>query len=269
MKDASSHSTFGAEYAAHRAAEGRALDVTALRTLPYLRRGPLAAQWAVRARTFDAFKTTVLRPFQKHLGRALHVLDLGAGNCWLGWRAARDGHSSFCMDVRDDDIDGLGAASPYVNELPQNLHRIAGSFETLPLADACIDLAVFNASLHYALDLSSTLGEARRVLRAGGRVAILDSPFYDDESDGYAMVKEKQDNAVRTFGARAATLMSQPFLEFLTRERLTEASRATGFVWRRHRVRYPLWYELRPLRARLRGRRAPSRFDLWVGEILR
>ena len=45
------------------------------------------------------------------------------------------------------------------------------------------------------------------------------------------------------------------------------ASRGLGLAWRRHRVRYPLWYELRPLVARLRGRRAPSRFDLWEATV--
>jgi hypothetical protein len=38
-------------------------------------------------------------------------------------------------------------------------------------------------------------------------------------------------------------------------------------VWRRHRVRYPLWYELRPLAAALRGARKPSRFDVWTAQV--
>jgi hypothetical protein len=58
--------------------------------------------------------------------------------------------------------------------------------------------------------------------------------------------------------------MALPFIEFLTRERLAAASAPIGLQWRRSRVSYPLWYELRPLQARLRGARAPSRFDLWV-----
>jgi hypothetical protein len=79
------------------------------------------------------------------------------------------------------------------------------------------------------------------------------------------MVAQKAKGALQTFGPRAATLMSLPFIEFLTRERLAAASSAIGVAWRRTRVSYPLWYELRPLAARLRGARAPSRFDLWTG----
>jgi hypothetical protein len=59
----------------------------------------------------------------------------------------------------------------------------------------------------------------------------------------------------------APTLLTPPFIEYLTRERLNSAS--DNLVWQRHRVRYPLWYELRPIVARLRRRRPPSRFDLW------
>jgi hypothetical protein len=78
------------------------------------------------------------------------------------------------------------------------------------------------------------------------------------------MVAEKAADAPRRFGARAETLMSLPFIEFLTGERLAAASAEIGVAWRRSRVVYPLWYELRPLTAKLHGRRAPSRFDLWT-----
>ena len=78
------------------------------------------------------------------------------------------------------------------------------------------------------------------------------------------MVVEKRRSAAKVFGANAAALMALPCIEYLTAERLREASRELGIEWQRHRVRYPLWYELRPLLARLRGRRMPSRFDLWL-----
>ena len=65
-------------------------------------------------------------------------------------------------------------------------------------------------------------------------------------------------------GYAGEELLALPFIEFLTRERLAAASAPQGLEWRRTRVLYPLWYELRPLTARLRGARAPSRFDLWI-----
>jgi hypothetical protein len=123
---------------------------------------------------------------------------------------------------------------------------------------------VFNASLHYARDLSAVLGEAARVVRPGGLLAILDSPFYRSHRHGEAMVAEKRAQAGERFGAKACVLTALPFIEFLTRDRLAEACAGLGLTWRRRRVRYPLWYELRPLIALARSRRPPSRFDVWT-----
>jgi len=255
---------FRAEYAAHRASEGRGYGPGELLALPYLASGPLARQWAVRARTYLAFASRVLAPAAERLGRAPRVLDLGAGNGWLSWRAALAGSEAVAVDFRDDGVDGLGAARPFL-EHPSGarFERVAASFDALPLPTARFDVVVFSASLHYACDLAAVLREARRVAVPGGQLVILDSPFYGRDADGAAMVAEKRRAGAATFGARADALLALPAVEYLTRARLTDASRGLGLAWRRRRVRYPLWYELRPLVARLKRRRAPSRFDLW------
>jgi SAM-dependent methyltransferase len=225
--------------------------------------GPLARQWSVRARSWEAFSRHVLRPAQQradvHALGPLRVLDLGAGNGWLAHRAAVAGAAALALDVRDDRVDGLGATpagSP--------IERVVASFDAIPIRRDEFDVVVFNASLHYAEDLGAALGEARRVARVGARIVVLDSPFYASEVHGEAMVREKRANAEREFGSRAPTLLAMSFVEYLTRERLADASRGVRLgPWRRHRVRYPLWYELRGVRALLRGERPPSRFDLW------
>lgn len=250
---------FAVEYARHRAAEGRAYSTDALLQLPYVKGGPHAAQWRIRARTFDAFVGQVLRPAAAKSCRPLSVLDLGAGNGWLSYRVALEGHQAFALDIRVDGIDGLGAAGPFLSRT-RNLECITASFDAVPLPTASIDIALFNASLHYATDLRSVLREAARVTRPGGLIAILDSPFYARERDGLAMVAEKREQ----FGERADVLMALPFIEFLTCECLSEA--APELAWRRHRVSYPLSYELRPLMAAICGKRRSSRFDLWVAE---
>lgn len=257
------HRRFRTAYAAHRASEGRGDSAVDARVLPYVTSGPLARQWSVRARTWEAFERRVLRPAQQRADmRAdgpLRVLDLGAGNGWLAHRAALGGAESLALDLRDDDVDGLGAAP-----LGSPMACVAGSFEAIPVRADAFDIVVFNASLHYAEDLNRALREARRVARTGASVVVLDSPFYRSVEHGEAMLGEKRVDAERRFGTRADALLALAFIEYLTRERMNDASRDVRLgPWRRHRVHYPLWYELRGLRALLRGDRPPSRFDLW------
>jgi SAM-dependent methyltransferase len=266
-RERSALASFRAEYGSHRAAEGRAHDRMELLALPYLKTGPLARQWGVRARSFDVFMERVLGPLARDRGAPLRVLDLGAGNGWLSYRAAMAGHDALALDIRDDDADGLGAASRYLDGSTTRFGRIVASFDALPLGDHRFDVVVFNAAVHYALDLELVLGEATRVVRRGGRVVIVDSPFYAEASAGDAMVEEKRRHARERFGTRAEALLALPFIEYLTADGLAEASRSLGLEWQRHRVRYPLWYEWRLVSAWMRGRRPPSRFDVWEGRV--
>jgi SAM-dependent methyltransferase len=251
---------FRTAYGVARAREGRGGEAELLE-LPYVTHGPLAKEWSVRARSFDALDGRWLREREKR------ILDLGAGNGWLCYRTARSGHQPVAVDVRIDSVDGLAAAGGYRPHLKTLFPRVAASFEGLPFRTDSFDVGIFNASLHYALDLEAVLREVTRVVVAGGGIFIIDSPFYRSEEVGHQMVEEKRRSAGRQFGDLAEDLAGLPFIEFLTPRRLEEASSRLGLAWTRHRVWYPLWYELRPVVALLRRRRPPSRFDVWESVV--
>jgi SAM-dependent methyltransferase len=232
--------------------------------LPYLTAGPLAGQWAVRARTFDALKARVVAPLAKERGRVLAILDLGAGNGWLSARLAREGHRCVALDLRVDDVDGLAAGAAFRLHLPRMFARVSASFDALPFREVLFDLVVFDASLHLTEDLAETLAEAARATAAGGRVAILDSPFYARRASGEAMAEEKRRDTERNFRDLAGELLALTPVEYLTPESLARAAAPAGLSFERIRVLYPLAYETRAWKARLLGRREPSRFDLWV-----
>jgi SAM-dependent methyltransferase len=178
----------------------------------------------------------------------------------LSYRVALEGHHAIAVDIRNDGVDGLGASAPF-RRRAKSMECVVASFDAVPLESGGVDIALFNASLHYATDLTAVLREAIRLTRSGGLIAILDSPFYARERDGLAMIAEKR----ARFGARADVLMALPFVEFLTRERLRDS--APELSWKRNPVRYPLAYELRPIVAALTGNRRPSRFDVWVARV--
>ena len=133
--------------------------------------------------------------------------------------------------------------------------------DALPVADASVDLVVFNASLHYSTDLAVTMTEALRVLAAGGRIVVMDSPIDRHEADGAAMVAERADDFARRFGTRSDHV---PSIGFLTPARLREVGESLGLEWTTHRGWSGRRWAWRPWRNRLRRRRAPSRFALLV-----
>ncbi|HEY6324363.1 MAG TPA: methyltransferase domain-containing protein [Thermoanaerobaculia bacterium] len=216
---------------------------------------PIAAQWALRRRTFAAFTSRVL----PRLGNGLRVVDLGAGVGWLSHRLALLGHHPMAVDLSAGDRDGLGASRHYRPAWP----RVQAEFDRLPLAAESADLVIFNASLHYSTDYEVTLAEALRVLTPGGTVAVLESPIYRHPESGRRMVEERRADFARRYGTRSESL---PSCDYLTWEEIESLGRRLGV---RFQVVIP-WYgwrwAMRPWIARLGRRREPSRFAILLAE---
>lgn len=241
------------DYARIRSAEKRGSEESAYyRSLPFAdTNAPNGDQWRIRARTFRYFVDRVLR--HQHA----KVLDLGAGNCWLSYRLAELGHRPAAVDIFSDPRDGLRAARHYPVEFP----LVEADFDRLPFTNSSFDLVVFNASFHYSADYARTLSEARRCLRPGGRVVILDSPVYKVSEHGQQMRAERQVFFEHQHGFRSEALGS---IEFLDEPMLDSLARDLRLAWRIHRPWYGFGWMLRPWKARLKGRRPPSRF--WILE---
>jgi len=241
------------DYARIRSAEGRGSDESAYyRALPFADlTGRNSDQWRIRARTFRYFVRHVLPRHQ------CRVLDLGAGNCWMSYRLSELRHQPVAADIFSDGRDGLRSARHYAESFP----LVEADFDRLPFTNASFDLVLFNASFHYSSDYARTLAEARRCLRPGGRVVILDSPIYERREQGEMMRAERQIFFEQTHGFRSEALES---IEFLDESMLDELARELQLAWRIHRPWYGFAWMLRPWKARLRRQRMPSRF--WILE---
>ncbi len=252
---------FLADYEKVRQLEGRGSDDPAFyRELPFTDlTGKFAENWRIRARSYVSFLQQVLAPLHKQLWRPLRVLDLGAGNGWLSNRLTQLGHKSVAVDILTNGYDGLGAARHY----PDPFDLVQAEFQHLPFPDGDFDLAVFNASLHYAESYEQTLAEALRVLTEAGLLVVLDSPVYHDPESGKKMVQERETYFTQAFGFPSDALESEHFLTF---RRLEELAARLQITWKIIRPRYGLKWRLKPLLARLRGAREPAKFLLLVGK---
>jgi SAM-dependent methyltransferase len=141
------------DYLRIRRAEGRGSDDPAYYlALPYQDlSGKLAAQWAMRGRTYRYFEQRILPAIEREAPQKLDVLDLGAGTGWLSYRLALRGHRPVAVDILTDARDGLGAARHYFDKLDRTFPTIDAEFDDLPLPDARFDVAIYNVALFMRL----------------------------------------------------------------------------------------------------------------------
>jgi ubiquinone/menaquinone biosynthesis C-methylase UbiE len=255
------YARFVEDYERIRAAEGRGSENDAFYLgLPYRdASGRNSAQWQIRARSFDSLVKNVLRLKPQHSRQ--RVLDLGAGNCWMSFRLAQAGCSPVAVDLLTNQRDGLGAGERYRNHLPRMFPRFQAELARLPFQDDQFDAAVFNASFHYADDYEAALREALRCVRKDGMAIICDTPWYSSESSGLEMVSERRATFLRRYGTASDSIRS---MEYLTDERLRLLEERLSIRWTIHSPHYGWKWAMRPIVARLRSRREPSRFRIFA-----
>ena len=194
----------------------------------------------------------------------LRILDLGAGNGWMSYRFALQGHTPVAVDLLINERDGLGAAQHYEPRLPSLFPRFQAELDNLPFADSQFDVVMFNASFHYSENYEKTLGEAIRCVRSGGTVVIADTPWYSEERSGAQMLEERRTLFIRRYGFPSDELNS---LEFLTDQRLGALEQRFHLQWHTHNPFYGVRWHVRPLVARLRRTRKPSRFRIYSTKV--
>jgi len=243
------------QYRAVRAQEGlRSVAADYYRRLPSVSPDdPRAGDWQIRRETYHHLLGHVLAAGPL----PLHVLDLGAGSGWLSHRLSALGHRAVAVDVLDDEVDGLGAARYYETGFPV----VQADFDALPFAPGQFDLVVFNGSLHYAPDMAATLERAHRMLAPGGALVVMDSPMFRADRDGSQMVRDTLCRFVSVCGIGDAMAQGIGYLTFTTLAAIADRLQLRPqFV----PSRGSLGWRLRRSLARVRLRRAPAAFGLWV-----
>jgi ubiquinone/menaquinone biosynthesis C-methylase UbiE len=133
----------------------------------------LAARYDARWAAYNARTLALLRPYVE--GRDLGtVVDLGCGTANL-LAALGDWGARFGRYVGMDlSPEMLARAAKKVARSPSPAALLAADAASLPLRDACADAAVSASTLHDWPEPAAALAEARRILRPGGRLLLLD-----------------------------------------------------------------------------------------------
>lgn len=259
-------SKFIAEYEFIRAAEGRGnIHPEYYLNLPYKDiSGRNSDQWRIRARTFRTMEQCILAPLTRFNKRPLRILDLGAGNGWMSYRLALRGHRPIAVDLLTNDRDGLGAAAHYTTHIHPLFPRVQADLDQLPFVSSIFDLVIFNASFHYSENYEQTFAEALRCTRPGGSIVIADTSWYAEEQSGQKMVEEKHKRFSATYGFASDSISS---LEYLTPGRLHRLQKVFKLDWSYIKPFYGIRWSLRPLRAKLEGRRPPSQFRIYAARV--
>ncbi|AXW63660.1 SAM-dependent methyltransferase (plasmid) [Ralstonia solanacearum] len=101
-----------------------------------------------------------------------NVLDLGCGGGHASFAVAPHAASVVAYDLSADML-GVVAAEGARRGLTQ-LRTQAGRAEALPFDDGTFDIVATRFSAHHWYDVRAGLAEARRVLKPGGRLAVVD-----------------------------------------------------------------------------------------------
>jgi len=137
-------------------------------------RARIQATFDASSRDEEHFPSTIdpriyhVKLIREHLGdlRGKRVLDVGCGK----GRFARIFHEQ----EPNAELWGLDISPEMLRFVPKGIHTRAGSMTELPFEDGFFDGAYATESLEHAVEIERAVSEICRVVRPGGRVAIID-----------------------------------------------------------------------------------------------
>jgi ArsR family transcriptional regulator len=114
------------------------------------------------------------------------IADLGAGDGSFSLLLAQNAEKVVAVDSSAKMIE-FAREQAHRNHIKNVDYRL-GDMEELPIDGASVDIVFFSQSLHHALHPDRAVAEAARILKPGGRIAILDlaKHRFEEARDMYA-----------------------------------------------------------------------------------
>lgn len=154
-------------------------------------------------------------------GRTLDALDVGCGTGFLSLEMAKRGHRVTGGDLAPS---MLALAREKAAALGLSVQFQEADAENLPFAAASFDLVISRHVLWTLPHPEAAIADWKRVLRPGGRLAIIDGAQYSDES------APPQRESARNSAEYAVIDGQLPFYGGRPREEIEAILRAQGLV---------------------------------------
>ncbi len=125
-------------------------------------------------RTWEGLSRGLLR-----LAPRAKYVDLGIGDGMLTLMLAEVAESVTAVDLSPEMLRQLDTRARAKSI--SNIETVEADIEALPMEDGLFDVAVLSQALHHASDPALCLAEARRVLKPGGKLLLLDLLAHGEE----------------------------------------------------------------------------------------
>jgi ubiquinone/menaquinone biosynthesis C-methylase UbiE len=134
-----------------------------------------AAMWSQGGRAYDTISSGISEGIRHGVMRLApeagqDVLDIATGTGWTARQVAKMGAKVTGVDIADG---LLSAARELATEEGVSVEWRLGDAEKLPLADASFDAAISTFGIMFASNQEAALRELSRVVRPGGRIAVV------------------------------------------------------------------------------------------------
>lgn len=127
-------------------------------------------EWKIRKRSSER-----LTAYLSKKRECLKILEVGCGNGWLSAKLSNIPNTKVTgLDINQIEIDQANRVFK-----KDNLEFIYDSFNDNTFDNQQFDVIVFAASLQYFPSVINVLKQALSILRQGGEIHIMDTPFYN------------------------------------------------------------------------------------------
>lgn len=126
------------------------------------------SEWKLRAKSADRFKRYLAEQHAESL-----LLEIGCGNGWFTNFCSNQVKKAVGVDINSTEL--KQATKLFGKEKTQFYYW--NLFDKSPFVEL-FDLIVLNASVQYFEDFKSLVNRLKSLLKKGGEIHIIDSPFY-------------------------------------------------------------------------------------------